>query len=237
MKAIHGGKAKNAQIDSRKRAVLLRGGLLPQAYVYPAERRATRDLLRRRMHLAHKRGDLLAHVQHTNRQYNLPAIGNKIASKAHRDGGAERCAAPAVPKSIEVDLALIGYDDEWRRDGELPILQTATPHDAKTLSLLQTVPGIGKMLSLVLLYAIHQSDRLPRLQEVASYCRLVKGAKESNGKRSGTSGATMGNAHLKWAFSAAAVLVLRDHPAGQTCLRRWEKKQDKGKALTIFAHK
>ena len=47
MKAIHGGKAKNDQIDSQKIAALLRGGMLPQAYVYPAPMRATRDLLRR----------------------------------------------------------------------------------------------------------------------------------------------------------------------------------------------
>jgi hypothetical protein len=33
MKAIHGGKAKHATIDAHKIAVLLRGGLLPQAYV------------------------------------------------------------------------------------------------------------------------------------------------------------------------------------------------------------
>src|SRR5262249_8092617 len=33
MKAIHGGKAKNDKIDSQKIAVLLRGGMLPQAYV------------------------------------------------------------------------------------------------------------------------------------------------------------------------------------------------------------
>jgi transposase len=58
MKAIHGGKAKNDKIDSHKIAVLLRGGMLPKAYVYPATMRATRDLLRRRMHLAHKRGTL-----------------------------------------------------------------------------------------------------------------------------------------------------------------------------------
>ena len=43
---IHGGKAKNDKIDSRKIAGLLRGGLLPQAYVYPAAMRSTRDLLR-----------------------------------------------------------------------------------------------------------------------------------------------------------------------------------------------
>src|SRR4030095_9011454 len=103
MKAIHGGKAKNDKIDSQKIAALLRGGMLPQAYVYPAAMRATRDLLRRRMHLAHKRAELLAHVQNTNSQYNLPAIGKKIAYKANREGVAERFADPAVQKSIEVD--------------------------------------------------------------------------------------------------------------------------------------
>ena len=74
MKAIHGGKAKNDKIDSQKIAVLLRGGMLPQAYVYPAEMRATRDLLRRRTHLMRKRAELLAHVQNTNSQYNLALI-------------------------------------------------------------------------------------------------------------------------------------------------------------------
>jgi transposase len=237
MKAIHGGKAKNDKIDSHKIAVLLRGGMLPQAYVYPAKMRATRDLLRRRMHLAHKRGELLAHVQNTNSQYNLPAIGKKIAYKANRDGVAERFADPAVQKSIEVDLALIGYYDALLRDVELTILKTAKHHDANTLYLLQTVPGIGKILSLVLLYEIHQIDRFPRVQDFASYCRLVKCAKESNGKRSGTSGTKIGNAHLKWAFSEAAVLFLRDNPAGQKFLARLENKHDKGKALTILAHK
>jgi len=237
MKAIHGGKAKNDKIDAHKIAVLLRGGMLPQAYVYPAEMRATRDLLRRRMHLARKRGELLAHVQNTNSQYNLPAIGKKIAYKANRDGVAERFADPAVQKSIEVDLALITYYDELLRDVELTIVKTAKHHDANTLYLLQTVPGIGKILSLVLLYEIHDIARFPRVQDFASYSRLVKCAKESAGKRSGTSGSKIGNAHLKWAFSEAAVLFLRDNPAAQKLLARLEKKHSKGKALTILAHK
>jgi transposase len=237
MKAIHGGKAKNDKIDSQKIAVLLRGGMLPQAYVYPAQMRATRDLLRRRMHLAHKRAELLAHVQNTNSQYNLPAIGQKITYKANRDGVAERFADPAVQKSIEVDLTLIGHYDDLLRDVELTIVKAAKHHDANTLYLLQTVPGIGKILSLVLLYEIYDINRFPRVQEFASYSRLVKCAKESNGKRSGSSGTKIGNAHLKWAFSEAAVLFLRDNPAGQKLLARLEKKHGKGKALTILAHK
>ena len=183
MKAIHGGKAKNDKIDAQKIAVLLRGGMLPQAYVYPAEMRATRDLLRRRVHLMRKRAELLTHVQQTNSQYNLPEIGKKIAYKANRDGVAERFPEPAVHKSIEVDLALIGHSDHLLRDMALSVLNTAKPHEANTLYLLRTVPGIGEILSLVLLYEIHDIARFPRVQDFASYCRLVKCAKESAGKR------------------------------------------------------
>jgi transposase len=237
MKAIHGGKTKNDKIDAHKIAVLLRGGMLPQAYVYPAEMRATRDLLRRRLYLMRKRAELLTHVQNTNRQYNLPEIGKKIAYKANRDGVAERFPDPAIQKSIEVDLVLLGYSDELLRDLELQLITAAKQDRANALYLLRTVPGIGKILSLVLLYEIHDIHRFPRVQEFVSYCRLVKCAKESAGKRYGTSGAKIGNAYLKWAFSEAAVLFLRNNPAGQKLLTRLAKKHGKGKALTVLAHK
>src|SRR6266849_9810514 len=161
MKAIHGGKAKNDTSDAHTIAVLLRGGMLPQASVYPAEMRATRDLLRRRMHLVRKRAELLAHMQNTNSQYNLPEIGTKIAYKANRDGVAERFAAPAGQKSLEVDRALIGFVDHRLRDVALSIVNTAKPHDATTRYRRHTVPGIGTILRLVLLDDIHALARFP----------------------------------------------------------------------------
>ena len=45
------------------------------------EMRSTRDLLRRRNYLIRKRAELLAHIQNTNSQYNLPEFGQKIAYK------------------------------------------------------------------------------------------------------------------------------------------------------------
>ena len=237
MKAIHGGKAKNDKLDAHKIAVLLRGGMLPQAYVYPAAMRATRDLLRRRMYLTRKRAELLAHIQNTNSQYNLPEIGKKLTYKANRDGVAERFPDPAVQKSMAVDLTLLGSYDPLLSDLELHIVKAAKQHDANTLYLLQTVPGIGKILSLVLLYELHDIRRFPSVQDFLSYSRLVKCARESAGKRYGTAGAKMGNAYLKWAFSEAAVLFLRDNPAGQKYVTKLEKKHGQGKALTLLAQK
>jgi transposase len=199
--------------------------------------RATRDLLRRRTHLMRQRAELLAHIQKTHSQSNLPAIGKTSAYKANRVGVAERFPEPAVPKSMAVDLALIGHDDELLRDVELAIGSTAKHHNANTLYLLRTVPGIGEILSLVLLDEIHDSQRFPRVQDFASYCRLGKGAKASAGKRDGTSGTKSGNASLQWAFSEAAVLCLRSNAAGQKYLARLEKKHGQGKALTVLAQK
>jgi len=159
-----------------------------------------------------------------------------MADKATRDGVAERCADPAVHKSIDVDLALISDDDERLRDVERPILNTATPHDANTLYRLQTVPGIGTILSRVWRYEIHEINRFPTVQDCVSDGRLVQCAKASAGKRLGTSGTKIGHAHLTWACSEAAVWFLRDHPPAQKDLARLEKTHDNGTALTGLAH-
>ncbi|OGO81371.1 MAG: IS110 family transposase, partial [Chloroflexi bacterium RIFOXYD12_FULL_57_15] len=237
MKAIHGGKAKNDRIDSHKIAALLRGGTFPMAYVYPAEMRATRDLLRRRNYLTRKRADLLSHIQNTNSQYNLEPFGKKITYKSNRGGVPDRFADPDVRMSVAVDLELIAQLDAIKKRLELHILRSARAHDPQALHLLRTVPGVGLIISLVILYEIYDIARFERVQDFASYARLVKCAKESAGKRTGGGGGKIGNAHLKWAFSEAAVLFLRNNPEGMKFKKHLEKKHGKAKSLSILAHK
>ena len=99
MKAIHGGKAKNDKIDSHKIAALLRGGMLPQAYVYPPKMRSTRDLLGRRNHFMRKRAELYAHIQNTGSQYNLPDPLGRIARPQNRHGIVEKFDEPVFSKA------------------------------------------------------------------------------------------------------------------------------------------
>lgn len=123
--------------------------------------------------------------------------------------GQEHFPDPSVRKSIEVDIALIDQYDALVNDLELTIVREAKRHDADAFHRLRSVPGIGKVLALTILYEIHDITRFDRVQEFASYARLIKCTKESGGKKLGTGGAKMGNVHLKWAFSEAAVLFLR----------------------------
>jgi hypothetical protein len=214
MQASPGGKAKHEKIDAPKMAALRRGGLLPHASVDPAALRATRDLLRRRTHLLRTRAARLAHGHTTHAPDHRPAIGQKIADQANREGVAHRCTARAGHKTIAVDLALITSDAARLSELERYRLNTATPHEAKTLDRLHTVPGMGQILRLVRRYAIHDIDRFPRVQDCVSSGRLVTCATASAGTRVGPAGQHIGTAHLKGAVSAAAALLLRHHAPG-----------------------
>ena len=143
MKAIHGGKAKNDKIDREKIVMLLRGGMLPQAYPYPKAMRTTRDLLRRRMFLTHHRIEALAHIMNTFSQYNLPPISKKLTYAANRQIIAEQFADPSARLSIEADLQLVDHIDEQLRHLELQLSRRAKVDAPQSDYLLRSVPGIG----------------------------------------------------------------------------------------------
>lgn len=238
MKAIHGGKTKNDKVDSFKLAPLLRGGNFPLAYAYPAaEMRATRGLLRRRMYISRRCNELVAHIQNTNTQYNLPAFKKKLSRKYNHQGVAERFEDPAVQKNVETDLAMIEALNQILAKLEWHIEKTARQHDYHTLFLLRSVPGIGKILALVILYEIHDINRFPSVQDFSSYARLIRPTKESDGKWAGHANGKIGNHHLKWAIKEASILMLRDSEQAKKYVSRLERKYNKGKVLGIFAHK
>jgi transposase len=237
MKAIHGGKTKNDRIDSYKLATLLKGGTFPTAYAYPAKWRATRDLLRRRMYISRRCAELVAHIINTNTQYNLPGFKKKLSRKYNHDGVAERFEDPQVRKSVEVDLEMIAAMNQLLNKLEYHIEKTARGHDYHTLYLLRSIPGVGQILALVILYEICDINRFARVQDFSSYARLIRPVKESDGKWAGHSNKKIGNHHLKWAIKEAAVLMLRDSAKAKYYVSKLTHKYNKGKALGIFTHK
>jgi len=237
MKAIHGGKSKNDRIDSEKIAHLLRGGNLPIAYAYPKGLRETRDLLRRRMYLVHKRAEVIAHLVNTNSQYNLPPFGKKLIYARNRTALniPRRFTDLSVRKNVEIDLALLDSLDELIGDVELYLTRTVKVDDADAFHRLRSIPGVGKILALVLFYEIHDIRRFASEGDFLSYARLIRPVKTSAGKVTAGGGGKIGNAHLKWAFSEAACLLARESDQAKRFLARKEKKHGKPKALGILA--
>lgn len=238
MKHIHAGKAKNDRIDGGKIAALLRGGLFPMAYVYPRAKRQTRDLLRRRSFFVRQRSQLIAHIVNTNSQFNLPPFSKKLSYAGNRsDEIATRFRDPSTQLMIRSDLALIDNYDVQIQKLELHLTRSAKVDDPVTFGFLRTVPGIGPILGLILLYEIDSIARFPEAGNFLSYARLVRCEHSSAGKVKGFGPKKIGNAHLKWAFSEAACLMIRAVPAVKSWMQRQEKKRGKRKALSVLEAK
>jgi len=237
MKAIHGGKAKNDRIDSFKIAKLIRGGNFPLAYVYPKQMRATRDLLRRRMKIVRHGADLKAHIVNTTSQYNLPVNKVNLKNTPAREHLKSTFSEPSVQKNINLDLDILDCYATQLSKVEWYIETQARQHNPIHLHLLKTIHGIGKILSLTILYEIGAITRFESVQNFASYARLVKCKAESAGKSYGTQGNKIGNAHLKWAFSEAAIHYLKGNDKAKNYLIKLQKRMSKGKALSVLAHK
>ena len=238
MKHIHGGKAKNDRIDAGKLANMLRGGLFPMAYVYPRAKRQTRDLLRRRSLFVQQRSQLIAHIVNTNSQFNLPPLAKKLSYAGNRsDAIAERFRDPSTQLMIRSDLALIDNYDTQIAALELHLQKSAKVDDPVTYGFLKTVPGIGPILGLILLYETDTIARFPEVGNYLSYSRLVRCEQSSAGKVKGHGGKKIGNAHLKWAFSEAACLMKRCSPAVRSWCQRQEKKRGKRKAMSVLEAK
>ncbi len=237
MKAIHGGKAKNDRIDSYKIAKLIRGGNFPLAYVYPKEMRATRDLLRRRTHLVRHGADLKAHVSNTTSQYNLPPNKVNLKNVCAREQLKTAFPNRVVQRNVDLDMAVLDCYAKELSKIECFLEKQAKQHKPVHLHLLKSISGVGRILALTIIYEIGDISRFESVQKFASYVRLVKCKAESAGKSYGTQGNKIGNAHLKWAFSEAAVLYLPGNEKAQKYLQRLQKRMSKAKALSVLAHK
>ncbi len=237
MKAIHGGKAKNDKIDSYKIAKLINSGMLPQAYTYPESMRATRDLLRRRTFFVRQCAHIKGHVKVLNYQYNLPEIKGNLKDKGTRLKAQEQFTDDSAKRSVTANNNFIAFYRTQIQSLECYVKKHAKVDDYHSLVLLQSIKGIGDVLSMTILYEIHTISRFQTVQKFASYARLIKCKAESAGKVYGTSGNKIGNAHLKWAFSEAAALYLRGNKKAQNYHARLVQKHGKGKAMAILSHK
>jgi transposase len=211
MKRKMSGKHKNDHVDARGIADLLRTGQFPLAYAYPAEMRATRDLLRRRHFFVRRRAGTLTHFQNSLHQDGcIEPLQNKLQYKSTRDGLIKLGSSEDVRRILSVDMDYIKSLDVLIDQLDKSILEKARQHNPTHLAALQTIPGCGKGTALTILYEMHTIERFRTPQRFCSYARVVRADNESAGKNlGGTSNDKIGNAYLKWAFAEIGMAMIR----------------------------
>jgi transposase len=238
LKHIHGGKNKNDKVDSEKLAHLLRTNLIPPSYVYPRERRPMRGLLRQRMSYVWERATLLGHL---NMNQHSEGIVPVAKGGHNRDVWEERILSgysdPLHRLAVECDMDLIRSYDRRIELIDQKLAELARHVHGRDFALIKTVPGIGRMLALTILFEMDTVGRFPTVKDFCSYSRLVKGSVASAGKVKGLCGGKMGNAYLRWAFGEAAVIAKRNHPLLTPYAEMLCSKHGKFKGNAILANK
>lgn len=237
MKAISGGKVKNDRIDSKKIADLLRANLFPLAYPYPRQMRSARDLLRRRHYFVQRRAGTYSHLEMLCVQHGIIDLEARLSkNKFARQGLLKLFDDPDIKLMITTDLNFLGSLDPLIRDLECQVIKQAKHHNQHDYVLLRTIPGIGEILALTILYETHDISRFSTVQRYSSYCGVVKCQRSSNGKIIGTKNTKIRNAYLKWAFGQA-ILKAQAEPKVGKLYERLKSKYGLGRAKSIIAHR
>jgi len=237
MKAISGNKKKNDPLDAYTIANLLRTSYFPEAYPYPQEMRATRDLLRRRHRLVRLRAEAYTHIQLVFHQHGLTDLESKqVQDKTHRRLLIERFNQDEIRSNIATDLDVIDALDPVIGELESQIIRHAKYHRPRDYSILLTAPGIGSMIALNILYEMNSIDRFKTVQRFSSYCRVVKCERTSNNKSKKGRNQKIGNPYLKWAMSQI-IMGAQSSEIIAKYVNRLENKYGRRRARAQIAHK
>jgi len=237
MKTIHGGKTKTDRLDCRKIADLMRTNYYPLAYAYPAEMRATRDLLRRRHRLSRLRAECYRHINSLFHQQGIDVNPRDIKSVKTRRELVRTHLDDDILSNAGADLDMIDFLDPLIKESEQQIRARAKCHDRASLNILMSVPGIGDIFSLIILYEVHDISRFTSHQHFCSYARLVRCERSSAGKPTGGGNAKIGNPYLKWAIADIIIhAASKSKPIGEY-YQKLQARFGKRKAKSIISHK
>jgi transposase len=213
----HAGKAKlmmgqinkTDKLDAAGLATLLRNGTLPSVWIPSGELRDQRELPRMRMSLVSVRTMLKNRIHATLAKYaiEIDEVSDLFGMKG-REILAKRLEElpPYSRRSVETQLELLDQVADHIRLSEKEIQEVveATP----AMKLLMTIPGIGKILAVVIALEIGDITRFPGPEHLASYAGTVPRVKSSGGKTFFGKVRPDVNRYLKWALIEAANMIV-----------------------------
>lgn len=215
-------------------AHLLRLGILPTGYIYPAPQRSLRDLLRKRLQLVE---DRVRHILRVQSQV-MRSTGTRITCadiKSLSFKASRHLSDTNVIRAISADAACIDILNEEIDSLEQRVLSQVKPK--KRFKLLTSVPGVGPILGTTILLETGDIQRFARVGNYTSYCRCVSSARTSNGKKKRVNNTKNGNHHLSRAFTEAAFHAARCYEKPRLFFQKKEKQVNRTLATKALAHK
>lgn len=215
LKAIAYAKVKTDKVDSHTLATLLRQNLIPRAHKISRQLRGLRDTMRLRLRIVQQRTACLRRI-------------DSIAVKFN--------STTAVPDPYRFQLSVLYHTRDTLTCQILALERSLHPvlipnDDVQNLL---GVPGIGKLTAFTIYLEIDGIERFGSDKHLASYCRLVPAADNSN-RRLHHRSSKDGNKYLKIAFTEAAVHAIQYYPEIKSFYQRLTRRSNQAVARTVVA--
>lgn len=235
VKKYDGLKYSGDVADAAHLAQLLRLGILPQGYICPPELRAMRDLARRRMQLVRTRTMQILSIENVLSRQTGHRLTSKEVQRLTEPDVEGFGFPPDVTLSIKANVAVMRalHVQIELLEKRLHTAMRSRPE----YKLLQSVPGIGMILAMVILLEIGELTRFAAAGNFSSYCRCVRSVRESNAKKKGEGNKKNGNKYLSWAFVEAAQFARRCCPEARSFYDRKARQRNAIVATKALAHK
>ena len=203
IKQYSGLKHTNDESDAFHLAELLRLNILPTGYIYPAETRDVRDVLRKRLLFVQERTKHYLSLKSSITRNTGKTLSKNEIIKLKPDNIKELLkekpgTAFIVAKQFNEYIRLtqiISDIEKWVLD-KIKL--------RPEFEILKTIPGIGVILGLTIMLETGKIGRFKKAGNYTSYCRCSSAAGYSNDKKKHENNRKNGNKYLSWAFVEAA---------------------------------
>lgn len=231
---------KSDRLDVRGLNMLQRTGTLPEVWVPPKELRDLRELTRTRMYLVYCRTGLKNRVHADLAKYCL----HMEASDVFAPGAREELLAlfEALPPQTRFAASeQLDYIDHLGEEVAYFERRIAEVFEGSAeVELIDTLPGVGRLLAVVMWLEVGDVERFPSAGKLASYAGTTPRLWQSGARRRHGPTRPDVNRYLKWAYVEAASTVSRNrrHWPERHVVRLYERlrrRRGHGKAVVAVA--
>jgi transposase len=239
LRVIAASTKKTDKLDAQTLAEFLALGMIPQSYRATPRQREHRVLVRHRARCRQRVSRLKCQIRHLAATYN--ADRRDLFSAAHLEELQQR------PELTEADRFVLGqYVLDYR--------QALARHAAATRALkefakagsaaesaqrevLLSVPGVGPVVSEIVLAELGDVDRFSSLKQGTAYAGLVPAKRESAGKGKELGITKKGSRLLRWAMVEAAWQAVRHSPRWRESYERLKRRRGAKRAIVAVARR
>jgi len=205
-KMMFGCINKTDKLDAKGLNILQRAGTLPTVWIPPGNVRDKRELPRTRMVFARERTRLKNRIHSVLGKYGLQDVFEDISDIFGKKGRQMMgCVIRQLPSHTHytTDLLLEQLDQTEQKIQAIEARMKKLFKETEQHKLLETMPGIGFILAVVILQEIGDIGRFGSAERFASYCGVTPRVHASGGKVRYGRLRPDTNHYLKWAFSEA----------------------------------